>query len=129
MPHQSREAFFHSILKRTADPLLLRLFDFTQQIEKSLSATHPAFVSPMYAKVLKPPQKEKCNKNLMIYIGKTRKGNGVVSLCASVLKPTSTGYPSYSSITHSTQSFPTHPSHLPTLTPSCPILSPLLTLS
>jgi ERCC4-related helicase len=49
MPHQSREAFFHSISTRTADPLLLQLFDYTQQIERLVAAANPSFVSPLFA--------------------------------------------------------------------------------
>jgi hypothetical protein len=52
MPHQNKEAFFHSISTRSADPLLLRLFDFTQLLEIEVLAAHPKFASPLFAGVL-----------------------------------------------------------------------------
>lgn len=51
MPHQSKEAFFDSIHKRTGDPLLLRLYALTQEVEKMVLVRYPAFKSPLEAKV------------------------------------------------------------------------------
>jgi hypothetical protein len=50
MPHQGREAFFHSIKTRSADRLLIRIMDVTMAVENMISATVPSFTSPLFAK-------------------------------------------------------------------------------
>jgi hypothetical protein len=50
MPHQGREAFFHSIRTRQADPLILLIMDLLLEVERLAAASTPSFSSPLHAK-------------------------------------------------------------------------------